>query len=247
VSPTLNPAALRVGDAVELSVAEPVTVNDETVISTDEVANAVVSSQRSGLTKNEASKVEINLRSVNLVDGKQVPLRIKREAQPGLASESVTSSGAGQDVAIASGSEITAYVNGTLTLDLSRLRSASQPTTEIRITSTPPTAEVSIDGRTMGAAPYTAHVRPGEHDIVVRAAGYAPYHKAVLVADHPADLRVELQRQDNTEAMPQQKAAATSLADLARQARARKAAQESQKSSDPAGANSATPASPSQN
>src|SRR5262249_40080870 len=143
--------------------------------------------------------------------------------------------------------EITAYVVGNAPLDLSRLHSTSQPTSEIRITSTPASAEISIDGRTVGSAPYSAHLTRGEHDIIVRAAGYALFHKTVLMTDHPADQQVELKPQDSTEPMPQHKSSGPSIADLARQARARKTAQEAQKTADPAGSNATTPASPPQN
>ena len=247
VPSTFNAAAVHVGDAVELLVLAPVIIAGETVISTENVASAVVSSQRTGLTKKEANKVEINLRFVSLVDGERVLLRLQLDHQPGQASESVTSSGVGQDFPITGGAELTAYIVGNLTLDLSRLHSASQPASEIRIISTPATAEVSIDGRTVGVAPYTAHVTRGEHDVVVRASGYAPFHKTVVVTDHPADIEVQLQKQDNTEPIPQQKAATASIADLARQARARKAAQEAQKSADAAGSNTTPPAPSSQN
>jgi hypothetical protein len=239
--PTFNAAAVRVGDPVELSVAEPVLVNGVIVISTNNVANAVVSSQGNRVVKSDVTNVRINLRSVTLADGEHIPLRIQRQVPPGLPAETVTSSGA-QDLSIGSGSELTAYVVGNLTLDLSRLRLADQPAGELRITSTPSSAELSIDGRTVGVAPYTAHLTRGEHAIVVRAAGYAAWHRTLPVGDQASDLQVQLQRQDSTEPIPQTKSAATpSLGELARQARAKKAAQEQQKSSDPVAPNAASP------
>lgn len=247
VPATINIAALQVGDAVELSVAAPVIVNGETVISTDGVADAVVSSQRGGIVKSEANKVDITLRSVTLTDGERVPLRAHHQAQGGLPAVTVTSNGAGQDVSIGNGSELTAYVVGNLTLDLAKLRLADQPTAEVRVSSTPSGAEISVDGRIVGLAPYTAHVPRGEHVFVVRVAGYQPWSKTVLVADQPADLQVQLQRQDNTEAIPQAKTAAPSLGELARQARAKKAAQEQQKVSDPSPSPAPASSSPAQN
>jgi len=245
VGPAVNTAALRVGDTIELMVVEDVMVGDVAVVSTSDIATAVVTSQRSRLAKTDANKVDVNLRSVTLPDGERVPLRLEPQGHAGGPAETVTSS-AGQDVAIANGGEVTAYIVGSRTLDLTRLQLAARPTGEIRISSTPASAEVSIDGRTLGMAPYTAHVTRGEHAIVLRVAGYEPWRNTVQVGSDPVDLQIQLRRQDSTEPIPQTKAATLSLGELARQARAKRAAQEPTKAPEPASGNpaSAPPSTP---
>src|SRR5262245_43413041 len=92
VPATSTPATVLVGYSVELTVAEAVIVNGATVISTNNVANAVVSALNVRVAKTEANKVQVNLRSVSLVDGERVQLRIQHQVQLGLPAETVTSS-----------------------------------------------------------------------------------------------------------------------------------------------------------
>lgn len=224
-------AALNVGDSVELSVIQEVVIQDTVVISTNCTASAVVTSRHSRISKGDNNKVDVNLRSVALVDGEKVALRPNPQGKAGYLSEAVVSSGIGQDIALGDGEELTAYVVGDVKLDLTKLRLAATPSQELKISSSPATAEISIDGRIVGTSPYTAHVTRGEHVVSLRVAGYQPWRTTVRIADTNAEIQAQLSRTDSTEQVAAPKAAAPSLGELARQARAKRAAQEGQKPS----------------
>lgn len=224
-------AALNVGDSVELSVTRDVIIHDTVVISTSCVATAVVTSRHSRISKGDNNKVDVNLRSVALVDGEKVALRPNAQGKAGYPTEAVVSSGIGQDIALGDGEELTAYVVGNAKLDLTKMRLAATPAQELKISSSPASAEISIDGRVVGTSPYTAHVTRGEHVLSLRLAGYQPWRNTVRIADANAEIQAQLSRTDSTEQIAAPKAAAPSLGELARQARAKRAAQEGQKPS----------------
>jgi|SRR5215469_1644037 len=224
-------AALNVGDSVELNVVQDVVIHDTVVISTNSVATAVVTSRHSRISKGDNNKVDVNLRSVALVDGERVALRPNPQGKAGYPTEAIVSSGIGQDIALGDGEEFTAYVIGNVALDLTKMRLSTNPTQEVRISSSPANAEISIDGRVVGTSPYIAHLTRGEHAVSLRIAGYQPWRSTVRIADANAEIQAQLSRTDSTEQVVAPKVAAPSLGDLARQARAKRAAQEGQKPS----------------
>ncbi len=211
---------VRVGENLELDVAEDVHLNDVVVITKGSVANAEVTNLRSGLN-GHGGWIDINLDSVTLADGHRVPIRASKN-KPMHDDQSTIISSSGQDASIAVGAFVIAYINGNQTLDLTRLRAAGGPTTEVKITSTPPNAEITADGRLAGTTPYTLHLSAGDHVVVLRMVGFQPWQSKVHVGAQPVSVDVPLAKQDGTEAMPASKAPEASLGDLARAARARK-------------------------
>jgi hypothetical protein len=203
VSRGTNTAGLRVGDTAELEVVQDVKVGDITVISTNNVATAVVTAQHARTSTSDSGRVDADLHSVTLVDGETVALRTVR--QPSSSSQAVVASSAWQDVVLADGMELTAYVAGNLKLDLTRMQLAASSAGELRISSTPSNAEISIDGRVLGMAPYTAHVNRGEHIVVLRAAGYEPWRRTVSLSSDAVDLRRNLRARTIRRRRPRRK------------------------------------------
>jgi hypothetical protein len=191
------------------------------VISKGSVATGEVTGLRAGLGGSHIGRVDISLRSVTLADGQIVPIRSTKEA-PARSDQAMIISNSGQDASIAPGTTVTAYINGKQPLDLSRLRAAGGPTVDLKVNSTPPNAEVSIDGRLNSSTPYVFHVRAGDHTVVVRMAGFQAWQNTVHVGSDAVQVEVKLAKQDGSEAMPATKTAEPSLGDLARAARARK-------------------------
>jgi PEGA domain len=212
-------AGVRVGESLELEVAEEVRVADVVVIPKGSVANSEVTNLRSGGNA-RGGWIDINLESVTLADGQKVPIRASRSKL--IRDQTTIISSSGQDASITQGTDLTAYINGNQPLDLTRMRAASGPTTEVKVTSTPPNAEISVDGRLAGSTPYTLHVMSGEHVVVLRMVGFQPWQNKIHVSGQPLSLDVPLAKQDGTETMPTSKPAEPSLGDLARAARARK-------------------------
>jgi hypothetical protein len=222
---------VRVGENLELEVAEDVRLNDVVVIAKGSTANAGVTNLRSGLN-GRGGWIDINLESVTLADGQHVPVRASKNKAIRDDQSTIVSS-SGQDASIAQGTDLTAYINGNQPLDLTRLRAAGGPTTEVKLTSTPPNAEISLDGRLAGSTPYTLHVAPGDHVIVLRMIGFQPWQRKIHVAAEPVAVDVPLFKQDGTETMPASKPAEPSLGDIARAARARKPQSANPPTSDP--------------
>mgnify|MGYP003694734251 CR=1 FL=1 len=170
----------------------------------------------------EGGWVDIDLDSVTLSDGERVPIRASKQRP--FRTDSVERGfepGAGREASL-KGSDLTASINGSQQLDLTRLRAAGGPTTTIKITSRPANAEVTLDGRLAGSAPYSLRATSGDHVIVVRMAGFQPWQRKVHVDAEPLALDVALYKQDGSEPVQATKPAEASLGDLAQAARARK-------------------------
>ena len=210
---------VRLGENLELEVAEDVRVNDVVVLAKGSIANAEATNLRSGVN-GRGGWIDINLDSVTLADGHRVPIRSSKN-KPFRDGGTIVSN-SGQDASIAQGTDLTAYINGDQSLDLTRLRAASGPTTEVKITSNPSNAEITLDGRVTGSTPYTLRVPSGDHVIVLRMVGFRPWQGKVHVAGEPLSVDAPLSKLDGTEPVPTTKAAEPSLGDLARAARARK-------------------------
>jgi len=212
---------VRVGETLDLEVSEDVRVGDVVVIAKGSPANASVTNLRSGGNV-KGGWVDIDLDSVTLSDGERVPIRSSKQ-RPFRADQSSVVSSQAQDASITQGSDLTAFINGSQQLDLTRLRAAGGPTTTIKITSTPANAEVTLDGRLAGSTPSSLRATSGDHVIVVRMAGFQSWQKKIHVEAEPVALDVALYKQDGSEPVPTTtKPAEASLGDLARAARARK-------------------------
>jgi PEGA domain len=213
--------AVRVGENLELEVTEDVRVADVVVIARGSVASAEVTNLRSGVSNGRGGWIDINLESVALSDGQRVPIRASKE-KPVHGDQTTIVSSSGQDASITQGTDLTTFINGNQPLDLTRLRAASGPTTQVKVTSTPPNAEITVDGRLAGSTPYTLHVTAGDHIVVLRMVGFQPWQRKLHVAAEPMTVDIPLLKQDGTEAMPTSKPAEPSLGDIARAARVRK-------------------------
>jgi PEGA domain len=212
----------RVGENLELEVAEDVRVSDVVVVAKGNVAETEVTGLHAGL--GSGARLDLNLRSVALADGRVVPVRATKD-RPSRDDQALVISSASQDASIAPGTTIIAFVNGNQQLDLTRLRAAGTGGQVLKVTSTPPNAEITVDGHLTGSTPYVFHVPAGEHSIVVRMVGFEPWQRTVHVAAEAVNVDAPLVKQDGMEAIPASKSTQASLGDLARAARARKAQQ----------------------
>jgi hypothetical protein len=227
----------RVGESLELEVAEDVRVADVVVIARGNVAVCEVTGLHASV--GNAGRYDINLRSVMMSDGEMVAVRAAKNL-PTHPDQALIISSASQDASIAPDTTVIAYIDGSHRLDVTRLRAAGGATQTLKITSTPPNADVSVDGRLTGNTPYIVHLPAGDHTVSVRMAGYQPARSTVHLAAEPVVLDVPLSRQDGSEPVPATKSAEPSLGDLARAARARK----TQPSSQPGSGGQATPRDP---
>jgi hypothetical protein len=102
----------------------------------------------------------------------------------------------GKDITIPKGTEITAYVNGDITLDPNKFGSAQTAAlggakqtaaannagfANISVKSAPQGAEVSVDGKYAGSTPSTLRLAAGEHKISVKKAGYVLWERIITL------------------------------------------------------------------
>jgi hypothetical protein len=220
LSATAAASTVRVGETLELEVADDVRVGDVVVIAKGSLGSASITNLRSGGNV-KGGWIDIDLDSIVLSDGERVSIRSLKQ-QPMRNDQSNIVSSQARDASISQGADLTVFVNGTQQIDMTRLRAASGPTTTIKLTSTPPNAEVSLDGRLAGSTPSSLRVTSGDHVLVVRMAGFQPWQKKIHIDAEPVAVDVALSKQDGSEPPPTTKPAEASLGDLARAARARK-------------------------
>ena len=102
----------------------------------------------------------------------------------------------GKDISIPKGTEITAYINGDLKLDRAKFQVAESPimappaapaasagpaTAKLQLESTPPGADIDLDGSFVGNTPSDVQVSEGEHTITVKKSGFKDWERKLKV------------------------------------------------------------------
>src|SRR5260370_23446831 len=100
----------------------------------------------------------------------------------------------GKDITLPKGAEFTAYINGDMKLDIAKFQAASpapqqgstttsagpdvSPTSaKLQIESTPPRADIEVDGNFVGGTPYDVQVSEGDHTVVVKKPGFKNWER----------------------------------------------------------------------
>jgi len=60
------------------------------------------------------------------------------------------------------------------------------------ISSTPPGADIEIDGKFVGSTPSSITLTPGDHDISVKKAGFSAWDKKVSISPGHINISAEL-------------------------------------------------------
>jgi len=110
------------------------------------------------------------------------------------------------------GTEITAYVNGDMKLDIAKFQPAApangaassssegarRMSAKLQLESTPPGADIEIDGSFVGNAPSDVQVTEGEHTVSVKKAGFKDWERKVKVSGGSSiRLSAELEKTQN--------------------------------------------------
>ena len=64
----------------------------------------------------------------------------------------------------------------------------------ISVSSTPPNADIEVDGNFVGNTPSVIEVTPGEHSVVVKKAGYKTWERKLKVTGGSVNVSAELQK-----------------------------------------------------
>jgi hypothetical protein len=73
---------------------------------------------------------------------------------------------------------------------------------ELNISSTPPGAEVELDGKFVGDTPSTVGVSPGDHVIAISKKGYKSWERKIKVTTGKIDIAAELESEPKVEPKP---------------------------------------------
>ncbi len=115
----------------------------------------------------------------------------------------------GKDITFPKGTEVPTFVDGNFTLDLSKFQQTAAPnevaaptsgpaqtapnvSAEINITSTPPGAEVQIDGVFVGNTPSMLGVSSGDHVVTVSKKGFKPWERKVKITAGKVEIAADL-------------------------------------------------------
>jgi PEGA domain len=121
----------------------------------------------------------------------------------------------GKDITLPKGAEFTAYVNGDMKLDIAKFQpaaSASQSdpgagsqdqnvgpvSARLQIESTPPGADIEVDGGFVGNTPSDIQVAEGDHTVVVKKSGFKNWERKLKSSSGSSvSLNAELEKADN--------------------------------------------------
>lgn len=210
---TVSSAEAHVGDTVDFEVLDDITVNGTLVIPKAALAFATVTEAQAKRRMARGGKLDINIDYVKLVSGDRAALRAVRGGSGGghtggmvggmVATSLVFFPAApfflfmhGKDISIPKGTEITAYVNGDVKMDIAKFQPVApvsqQPSiavghdpnvnstsAKLQIESTPPGADIEVDGSFVGNTPSDVQVTEGDHTVVVKKAGFKDWERKI--------------------------------------------------------------------
>lgn len=221
LSETISSADAKVGQEIPFEVIEDISVDQVVVLPKGASAIATVTEADHKKSMGRAGKLDISISYARLKDQEKVALRATKETKGGghvgamtgamVATAIVFFPAAplflfikGKDITIPQGTEITAFVEGDMHLDVTKfgaappdLATASTPSAPVQaslvIDSTPPGTDIEIDGAFVGNTPSTIAVAPGSHQISVKKKGFNPWTKTLNVTGGTIHLSADLE------------------------------------------------------
>jgi hypothetical protein len=208
----LTSATAKAGDSVPFEVIDDVLVDGVVVLPKGGQAVATITEANAKKSMGRAGKLNLNIDSARLVDGEKVQLRASQDNKGGghvgamtgamVATSLVFFPAAplflfihGKDVTIPQGTEITAFVEGDMKLDMAKFAPAAPPATvaavepavaastgSLTIDASVPNCDIEVDGSFVGNTPSTLNLAPGKHDIAVKKTGYQDWARSMNVA-----------------------------------------------------------------
>jgi hypothetical protein len=215
----LTSATARAGDQVPFEVTEEVDVEGVTVVLKGAQALATVTDASPKKSMGRGGKLDVNVDSVRLVDGEKAQLRAVEDNKGGghvgamtgamVATAIVFFPAAplflfihGKDVVIPQGTEVTAFVQGDMKLDMAKFAPVSPAAamaaapaaaaSGLTIDASVPNCDIEVDGSFVGNTPSTLNLAPGKHDIVVKKTGYKDWTRSMTVASGTIRVSAEM-------------------------------------------------------
>jgi hypothetical protein len=220
----LSSATDKKGDTVDFEVVEDVNVDGILVIPRGGIAWATITEAQPKRRMGRGGKLDVNIDSVRLKDGEKVPLRAVKEnkggGHVGAMTGAMVATGIvffpaaplflfmhGKDINIPKGTEITAYTMGNIPLAKAKFLEGAQPQatavaasvadppTTVSMSSTPPSADVEVDGKFVGNTPSSVSLPGGEHAVRITKKGFKPWERKLTVSGGNATVNAELEEE----------------------------------------------------
>lgn len=219
LSQTISSADAKVGQEVPFEVVEEVKVDGNVVIPKGATAIGTVTEAEPKRRMGRGGKLNVNISYVRLADQEKAALRAVKDAQGGghvgAMTGAMVATGIvffpaaplflfmhGKDITIPQGTEIAAFVEGDMHLDMAKFGApAATPKPEatatvqasLVVSSTPPGADIEIDGGFVGNTPSTINLAPGKHEITVKKTGFADWTRKLNVTGGSIHIDASLQ------------------------------------------------------
>ena len=219
LSETISSANTKTGQQIPFEVVEDVVVDGVTVLPKGAQAIASVTDASKKKSMGRGGKLDVNVDSARLADGEKVQLRAVQENKGGGHTGAMTGAMVataivffpaaplflfihGKDITIPKGTEVTAFVEGDMKLDMTKFgvpapdaAPAAAPavqTASLLVESSVPNCDIEIDGDFVGNTPSTLTVAPGKHAVTVKKTGYADWTRNMTVATGSVRLSAEM-------------------------------------------------------
>ncbi len=217
LSETISSSSTRTGQQIPFEVVEDVVVQGITVLPKGAQAIASVTDASKKKSMGRGGKLDVNVDSARLADGEKVQLRAVQENKGGGHTGAMTGAMVataivffpaaplflfihGKDITIPKGTEVTAFVEGDMKLDMSKFTPATTDATSVAIAANAaitidasvPNCDIEVDGSFMGNTPSTLNLAAGKHDIVVKKTGYADWTRSMTVGSGSVHLNAEM-------------------------------------------------------
>ena len=222
LSETISSSDAKVGQEIPFEVVEDISVDQVVVLPKGATAIATVTEADHKKSMGRAGKLNIAISYARLKDQQKVALRATKDTKGGghigamtgamVATSIVFFPAAplflfihGKDTTIPQGTEIMAFVEGDMHLDMSKFgvappelavapSLAAPAQASLVIDSSPPSADIEIDGAFVGNTPSTVSVAPGSHQIAVKKKGFTDWTKTLNVTGGSVHLNAELEQ-----------------------------------------------------
>ncbi len=222
LSQTISSADAKVGQEIPFEVVEDIQVDGVAVLPKGSTAIGTVTEVSPKKSMGRAGKLNIAISYGRLADQEKVALRASKETKGGGHVGAVTGAMVattivffpaaplflfihGKDITIPQGTEITSFVEGDMHLDMAKfgVSPANQPAAapaapaaaqaSLIVESSPPGADIEVDGGFVGNTPSTITVAPGAHEITVKKTGFADWTRKMNVTGGSVHLDAELE------------------------------------------------------
>jgi hypothetical protein len=220
----LSSESAKTGQSVPFEVVEELDVMGVPVILKGATALATITNAEPKKRMGRGGKLDVNVDSVRLIDGEKAQLRAVQDNKAGghvgamtgamVATAVVFFPAAplflfmhGKSVEIPKGTEITAFVQGDMKLDMAKMVApgtlplpaggsvvaAAVEMAVLTVESSVAGADIEVDGAFVGSTPSTVSVTPGQHTIAVKKKGYVDWSRTMTVSGSGVRLSADLE------------------------------------------------------